>query len=178
MKRVSPPSAAEGFDAFGGFWRVFPGAITTLEKNEAKMTQIKTHTTDLSLTTKGETDIVDITEPVEEAVRSSGVREGQALVFAAGSTVGITAVEYESGVLRDLREAFEKLAPRRGRYHHEDAWHDGNGYAHVRSGLLGQSRVFPVRSGKLVRGTWQQIVLVDFDNRPRRRAVTVQVLGE
>lgn len=139
---------------------------------------MKIFTSDFSLSTRGETEIIDITESVEECVRESGVSEGQALVFSPGSTVGITTVEHEPGLVADLQEAFEKLAPRRGRYRHEEAWHDGNGYAHVRASLLGQDRAFPVREGRLQRGTWQQIIFIDFDNRPRKRAVTVQVMGK
>lgn len=134
-------------------------------------------TLDFSISTRGETEIVDITGSVEDCVRRSGVKEGQALVFCAASTVGLTTVEYESGLVKDLKELFERLAPRRADYHHNDTWQDGNGYAHVRASLLGQDRIFPVVEGKLVRGTWQQIVLVDFDNRPRKRSVIVQVTG-
>ena len=142
-----------------------------------KSDQLSIHWDEFALSTQGETEITDITERVEAAVHASGVRDGQALIFSAGSTVGLTTVEYEPGLVKDLHEVFEKLAPRRGRYHHEDTWHDGNGYAHVRASLLGQSLVFPVKEGKLLRGTWQQIVFVDFDNRPRRRTVTVQIQG-
>ncbi len=138
---------------------------------------LKTHVADFSLSTQGETDILDITDKVEDCVRRSGVKEGHVLVFSPGSTVGITTVEHEPGLIQDLKEAFEKLAPRRASYHHEDTWHDGNGYAHVRASLLGQDKVFPVRNGKLLRGTWQQIVFIDFDNRPRQRTVAVQVVG-
>lgn len=139
---------------------------------------MRIHTAEFPISTKGETEILDITEKVEGCVRDSKVRAGHALVFSPGSTVGITTVEHEPGLVQDLKEAFERLAPRKAYYHHEETWHDGNGYAHVRASLLGQDRVFPVKDGKLHRGTWQQIILIDFDNRPRKRSVTVQVLGE
>jgi len=139
---------------------------------------MKIHTTDISVSSRGETEIIDMTERVEKSIRESGIKEGHVLIFVPGSTAGITTVEYEPGLVKDLKEAFEKLAPRRADYHHEETWHDGNGYAHVRASLLGQSRVFPVRGGKLHRGTWQQIVFIDFDNRPRKRNLTVQIIGE
>jgi len=138
---------------------------------------MKIHTADIKISTKGETDILDVTKSVEDCVRDSGVQEGHVLVFSPGSTIGITTVEYEPGLTQDLKEAFEKLAPRRALYHHEETWHDGNGYAHVRASLLGQDRMFPVKKGKLHRGTWQQIILIDFDNRARQRTLTVQVTG-
>lgn len=128
-------------------------------------------------TTAG-TDIVDLTPEVERAVGRSEVREGQAIVFVAGSTAAITTIEYEEGVLDDLREAVERLAPRDRVYKHDARWGDGNGYAHVRAALLGASLAVPVAEGRLLLGTWQQIVLLDFDNRPRRRKVIVQVSGE
>jgi secondary thiamine-phosphate synthase enzyme len=132
----------------------------------------------VSVETRGDADIHDLTESVQGLVRKHGFREGQALVFVAGSTAGITTIEYEPGLLKDLPEAFERLAPRGLDYHHEQAWHDGNGHSHVRASLLGPSITVPFAGGKLLTGTWQQIVLVDFDNRPRRRDVVVQLSGE
>lgn len=128
--------------------------------------------------TRGDADIHDLTERVQALVQKHGFREGQALVFVSGSTAGITTIEYEPGLLKDLPEAFERLAPRGLDYHHEQAWHDGNGHSHVRASLLGPSITVPFAAGKLLTGTWQQIVLVDFDNRPRRRDVVVQLSGE
>ena len=128
--------------------------------------------------TRGDADIHDLTERVQQLVRKHGFREGHALVFVSGSTAGITTIEYEPGLLKDLPEAFERLAPRGLDYHHEQAWHDGNGHSHVRASLLGPSVTVPFAGGKLLTGTWQQIVLVDFDNRPRRRDVVVQLSGE
>ncbi len=99
-------------------------------------------------------------------------------VFVSGSTAGITSIEYEPGLLKDLPEAFEKLAPTGVTYHHDEAWGDGNGYAHVRAAMLGSSFTVPFDNGKLLLGTWQQIVVIDFDNKPRRRNVVVQMIGE
>jgi len=133
---------------------------------------------ELTYPTTAETDIVDLTPDAEQAVRRSGVENGHAIVFVAGSTAAITTIEFEDGVLDDLREAIERLAPRDRVYRHDARWGDGNGYSHVRAALLGPSLAVPVAAGRLVLGTWQQIVLVDFDNRPRRRKVVVQVSGE
>jgi len=132
----------------------------------------------VSVTTRGDSDILDLTDDVQALVRKHGFREGQALVFVAGSTAGLTTIEYEDGLLKDLPAAFERLAPRDMLYHHEEAYHDGNGHSHVRASLLGPSVTVPFADGKLLTGTWQQIVLVDFDNRPRKRDVVVQLSGE
>ena len=131
----------------------------------------------VSVTTRGDSDILDLTDDVQALVRKHGFREGQALVFVAGSTAGLTTIEYEDGLLKDLPAAFERLAPRDMIYHHEEAYHDGNGHSHVRASLLGPSVTVPFADGKLLTGTWQQIVLVDFDNRPRQRDLVVQLSG-
>lgn len=131
-----------------------------------------------TLSTKGETDIIDITGRVADQVKESGLRSGTATVFISGSTGGLTTVEYESGLIEDLQRAFEQLAPRSARYAHDARWGDGNGYAHVRASLLGPSLAVPFSDGDLLLGTWQQIILIDFDNRARRREVIVQVVGE
>ena len=104
--------------------------------------------------------------------------EGQVLVFINGSTAAISTIEYEPGLLKDIPETLDKIAPMNTSYHHDDTWHDGNGYAHVRSALMGSSFTVPVVEGKLVLGTWQQIILLDFDNGPRNRNVTLQFIGE
>ncbi|HMK92999.1 MAG TPA: secondary thiamine-phosphate synthase enzyme YjbQ [Thermoleophilia bacterium] len=128
--------------------------------------------------TRGDDDILDLTEQVQRVVERHGFRQGQALVFVSGSTAGLTTVEHEPGLLQDLPALFERLAPRKMRYHHEDTWHDGNGHSHVRASLLGPSLTVPFEAGRLLLGTWQQIILIDFDNRPREREVVVQLSGE
>jgi len=132
----------------------------------------------LSISTKGEADIVDLTARVQALVEKHGFQEGQVLVFVSGSTAGLTTMEYEPGLLKDIPAAFERIAPREIPYRHEETWHDGNGHSHVRASLLGPSLTAPFRKGKLMLGTWQQIVLIDFDNRPRRREIVVQLVGE
>jgi secondary thiamine-phosphate synthase enzyme len=132
----------------------------------------------ITLQTKGDSDILDLTKKVQALVDRHRLRHGQALVFVSGSTAGITTIEYEPGLLQDLPAAFERLAPRDISYQHEETWHDGNGHSHVRASLLGPSLIVPVKDGKLLLGTWQQIILIDFDNRPRQREVVVQLTGE
>jgi secondary thiamine-phosphate synthase enzyme len=132
----------------------------------------------LYLKTKGKNDIHDITEKVQTLVTESGLKEGSALCFVSGSTASLTTVEYEPGLIKDIPEILEQIAPMNKVYHHDDTWHDGNGYAHIRAALLGPSLTIPFSNGKLLLGTWQQIVLIDFDNRSRERAIVVQVCGE
>lgn len=130
------------------------------------------------LSTKGDDHILDLTARVQSLVEKHSFRDGQALVFVPGSTAGITTIEYEPGLLQDLPTLFERIAPRGIRYHHQERWHDGNGHSHVRASLLGPSLNVPFSDGKLLLGTWQQIILVDFDVRPREREVVVQLSGE
>ena len=137
---------------------------------------VATHS--FSVSTRGHTDIIDISDQVHKVVAKSGLKSGIATVFVSGSTAGVTTIEYEPGLLKDLPEAFERIAPTGRMYHHDSKWGDGNGYAHVRASLLGASFTVPFQNGKLLLGTWQQIVLIDFDNRPRTRTVTVQLIGE
>ncbi len=131
-----------------------------------------------SLETNGRTDIVDITQQVAKIVEESEFTEGSALVFAPGSTAGITTIEYEPGLLKDYPSFFEKIIPSDVRYAHNDTWHDGNGYSHVRAALQGASFVVPFSAKRLLLGTWQQIIFIDFDNRPRSRKIIVQLNGE
>ncbi|GIW46826.1 MAG: hypothetical protein KatS3mg078_0703 [Deltaproteobacteria bacterium] len=131
-----------------------------------------------TLETKGETDIIDITRNVEKAIKDSGISSGIATVFVPGSTAGITTIEYESGAIKDFQRAVERLIPKGIPYEHDARWGDGNGYSHIRASFLGPSLTVPFSSSRLLTGTWQQIVLVDFDNRPRRREVIIQVVGE
>jgi secondary thiamine-phosphate synthase enzyme len=135
-------------------------------------------TTDHEVRTRGQGDAVDVTAEVQAAIARSGVREGLATVFVSGSTAGVTAVEFEPGVVHDLDRALDALAPRDGDYQHHLRWGDDNGSSHVRAGIVGPSLSAPFRDGRLLLGTWQQIVLVEFDTRPRTRRYVVQVMGE
>ncbi len=135
-------------------------------------------TDSVSVSTRGDSHMVDLTGRVQEVVDRHAFREGQALVFVSGSTAGLTTVEFEPGLQKDLPAALERVAPRGIPYAHEETWHDDNGHAHVRASLLGPSLVVPFEEGRLLLGTWQQIVLVDFDTRPRRRDIVVQLSGE
>lgn len=131
----------------------------------------------LTLSTDGDADMLDVTGEVGGAVARAGLEEGQVLVFVVGSTAAVTTIEFEPGLRRDLPDLFDRFAPAGARYHHDDTWHDGNGHSHLRASLLGPSLTVPVLEGRLLLGTWQQIVLVDFDARPRRREVIVQLSG-
>jgi secondary thiamine-phosphate synthase enzyme len=128
--------------------------------------------------TKGDADIKDITEEVGRTIKESKINNGIACVFVPGSTAGITTIEYEPGLLKDLPLAFERIAPQNIEYAHHQTWGDWNGHAHVRSAFLGTSFSVPFTNGELILGTWQQIVLVDFDNRSRNREIIVQIIGE
>jgi secondary thiamine-phosphate synthase enzyme len=131
------------------------------------------------LKTRGNCDIVDITARVHGGVLESGISSGTVTVFNVGSTAGVTTIEYEPGLVdHDINAALEKIAPQAGRYEHEKTWHDDNGHAHVRASLLGPSLTVPIVDAELTLGTWQQIVLIDFDTRPRTRTVICQIMGE
>lgn len=132
----------------------------------------------LEIDTRGDGDVIDLTDRIATRVAEHRLREGQVLLFVGGSTGALTTIEYEPGAVRDLKELFERIAPVAHRYHHEEAWHDGNGHSHVRASLLGPSLTLPVSNGELLCGSWQQVVFVDFDNRPRRRRVVIQLVGE
>lgn len=138
---------------------------------------MKTKNVLLSFSTTGETDMLDITDAVADEVIRSGISEGQMILFVPGSTASLTTIEYERGVIEDLREAIERLASRTIRYRHDERWGDGNGYSHVRAALLGPSLAIPIIEGRLTLGTWQQIILIDFDNRPRHRRIVCQISG-
>jgi secondary thiamine-phosphate synthase enzyme len=124
------------------------------------------------------TDIVDITGMVAEHLAESEIRRGAIILFVPGSTGALTTIEHESGVIQDLTDAIERLAPRDIPYAHDLRWGDGNGYSHVRAALLGPSLHIPVVDGRLCLGTWQQVVLINFDNRARRRRLIIQLMGE
>lgn len=125
--------------------------------------------------TKGFTDIVDISQQVRSAVADSGVTEGVAHLFVQGSTAALSTIEFEPGAVRDLKEALERIAPMDARYHHNERWGDGNGFAHLRAALMKPSLSVPIEGGQLQLGTWQQVILLDFDNRSRKRLVYVEV---
>ena len=132
----------------------------------------------IGLQTKGECDIIDVTPQVEQEVWNAKINNGAVTVFVAGSTAGVTTIEHESGLMADFKKMWERLVPRSITYEHDQRWGDGNGYSHVRASLLGASLVIPITEKRLALGTWQQIVLVDFDNRPRSREIVVQIMGE
>ncbi len=131
-----------------------------------------------SVSTKGHCDVVDIDAQVQGIVRESGIRQGIVNVSGRGSTLGITTLEYEPGCVADLQRALDKIAPPTSDYAHNARWGDNNGYAHLRSALMGTAKSFPVRNGEIATGTWQQVVLCDFDDRARQREVTVTVVGD
>ncbi len=125
--------------------------------------------------TTGGTDIVDITSKVESEVEKARVTDGAVTLFVPGSTGALTTIEFESGVVNDLKKAIERMAPKGITYEHNERWGDGNGYSHVRAAIFGASLHIPIVGGNLTLGTWQQIVLLDFDNRPRKRRIEVQI---
>lgn len=132
---------------------------------------------EIRIQTKGYCDIHDITTIVEQKIAQSGIQHGQVLTFIPGATAGITTTEYEPGLIKDLPEFFEKIIPSDKPYHHDQTWHDGNGFSHLRASLLKPSLVVPVQNGHLQLGTWQQIIVIDFDNRSRDRKIIIQVSG-
>jgi secondary thiamine-phosphate synthase enzyme len=135
-------------------------------------------TRSIKLSTKGYCDIVDITSEVARHVADASIKNGTATVFITGSTAAVTTIEYEPGLVADLKEMWSRVAPEKIPYHHDRAWGDGNGYAHVRAALLGASLVIPFTNKRMLLGTWQQIVLLDFDNRSRSREIIIQIMGE
>lgn len=135
-------------------------------------------TTEHDVRTDGQGGAADITDQVRAAIAASGAREGLATIFVAGSTVGVTAIEFEPGVVHDLDRVLENVAPRSGHYEHHLRWGDDNGSSHVRAGIIGPSLAVPFRDARPLLGTWQQIVLVEFDTRPRTRRYIIQVMGD
>lgn len=132
----------------------------------------------IQFSTRGMTDIIDITPKVAEVVKKSRVQSGIVCIFLPGSTGGITTIEYEPGLIKDLPEVLDRVIPTNKRYHHDATWGDGNGFAHLRSALIKTSLVVPFTDKKLLLGTWQQIVFLDFDNRSRNRRLILQIMGE
>jgi secondary thiamine-phosphate synthase enzyme len=137
---------------------------------------VKTET--ISLESRGTDEIFDVTGMVGEAVRSSGMTSGIVTIFVPGSTGAVTTIEFEPGVVGDLRDALERAAPKGIPYAHDAAWGDGNGYSHVRAAWVGPSLTVPFQGGKPILGTWQQVVVLDCDNKPRDRRVVLQIMGE
>jgi secondary thiamine-phosphate synthase enzyme len=134
-------------------------------------------TNHFEINTNGYNDIIDITPRVKGILQDSGLKDGSALIFVPGSTAGITSIEHEPGLLKDYPAFFEKIVPSNIEYEHDKTWHDGNGFSHVRAALQGASFTVPFAGSQLLLGTWQQIILVDFDNRGRNRKVIVQLTG-
>jgi secondary thiamine-phosphate synthase enzyme len=132
----------------------------------------------IKVSTQGNSEIVDITEKITGMLRQQKLKEGNVTIFVVGSTASVTTTEYEPGLKRDIPEMMERLAPSSSSYHHNNTWGDGNGHAHVRASFLGPSIVVPFSDGKMLLGTWQQIVLIDFDTRPRHRDIILQFIGK
>ena len=132
---------------------------------------------EIEVDSSGFSDIIDLSAKIQGIVRESGISDGLVTVFVPGSTASITTIEFESGALEDLKEAIERIAPMEKPYHHDQRWGDGNGFSHVRAALMKPGITIPLTGGAMTLGTWQQIVLIDFDNRPRSRLISVQVSG-
>jgi secondary thiamine-phosphate synthase enzyme len=137
---------------------------------------VAVHSGRLEFSTQGDGDVIDLTDGVERVVRSAGVEHGVVTVFVPGSTAAVTTMEFEPGGVHDLREALDRLIPREGEYEHNRLNHDSNSHAHMRAAIVGPSESVPIEDGRLATGTWQQLVLIDFDDRPRRRTVSVTVV--
>lgn len=140
---------------------------------------MKTYSGHITRSTKGNNQVLDITDELQGLVEESGVRTGQLVAMVVGSTAGLTTLEFEPGLVNhDVAAAMERIAPKGGDYLHEETWHDDNGHSHVRAALMGPSLALPVVEGRAPLGTWQQVVLVDFDTRPRQRQIVVTVVGD
>jgi secondary thiamine-phosphate synthase enzyme len=132
----------------------------------------------IRLNTRGSPDLINITEKISDLLKSCGLKQGNLTVFVIGSTAAITTFEYEPGLIQDMQDLYEKIIPSDRHYSHDDTWGDANGYSHVRAALQGPSLTIPFEDGKVLLGTWQQVVLAEFDNRPRQRQIVVQIMGE
>ena len=139
---------------------------------------MKILTAKLTQTTQGFCDIIDITAKVRDLIEKEKIKRGQLTLFVSGSTAALTTIENESGLVQDLKEFVEKLIPSDRRYHHDRRWGDDNGFSHLRASLFGPSLAVPIENGRPLLGTWQQVVLLDFDNRPRTREIIIQLMGE
>lgn len=143
-----------------------------------KETQLKIFNDQIVFKTKGFCHVVDVTDHVKRKIRESELEEGLITLFVVGSTAALTTVEYEPGLVKDLETFFEELAPQEKYYHHEETWHDGNGFSHIRASLLKPSLTVPIVRGEMTLGTWQQIILIDFDNKERSRKLAIQIMGD
>jgi len=132
----------------------------------------------IRLNTRGSPDLINITEKISDLLKSCGLKQGNLTVFVIGSTAAITTFEYEPGLIQDMQDLYEKIIPSGRHYAHDDTWGDANGYSHIRAALQGPSLTIPFKDTKLLLGTWQQVVLAEFDNRPRQRQIVVQIIGE
>jgi secondary thiamine-phosphate synthase enzyme len=132
----------------------------------------------LQLKTKGSGDLINITDQVSALLKKSKLTSGNVTVFNIGSTAAITTFEFEPGLIKDMQELYEKIMPSNKHYHHDDTWGDANGFSHLRAALQGPSLTIPFEENTLMLGTWQQVVLAEFDNRPRQRRIVVQIIGE
>jgi secondary thiamine-phosphate synthase enzyme len=132
----------------------------------------------ISVSSIGENDMIDITHQTDEAIKASGLQDGIVVVFVSGSTASITTIEYEEGLKKDFPKMLARIAPSEIEYEHDNAWHDGNGHSHVRASLIGPSLIVPFKNKSLMLGTWQQIVLLEMDTRPRKRKIVLQMIGE
>ena len=133
---------------------------------------------EINVKTEGEVDIIDVTGDIQKIISKSKIKSGIVCVFVKGSTATLTTIEYEPGLMKDFPRALQKIAPKGEHYDHHETWHDDNGHSHVRASLMGPSITVPIKDGKLIHGTWQQVVFVELDTRPRDRAIIVQIVGE
>ncbi len=133
---------------------------------------------EINLKTNGEIDIINITDDLQQIINKSTIKDGILCVYVPGSTGSLTTIEYEPGLMKDFPRVLEKIAPKKDHYNHHETWHDDNGHSHVRASLIGPSITIPINKGKLIHGTWQQIVFVELDTSPRNRNLSVQIIGE
>ena len=132
----------------------------------------------ITVSSNGENDMIDITRQTDESIKASGLQDGIVTIFVSGSTASITTIEYELGLKKDFPKMLARIAPSEIEYEHDNTWHDGNGHSHVRASLIGPSLTVPFKNKSLMLGTWQQIVLLEMDTRPRERKIVLQIIGE
>ena len=142
-----------------------------------KVTKLKVISKTIQLSSKGEDDVIDITRQVSNVVKDSNIENGTVTIFVVGSTAAITTIEYEPGLINDFPEMLSRIMPKNVEYEHDNTWHDGNGHSHVRASLVGPSLTVPIIDSKLTLGTWQQIVLLEMDTRPRNRTLILQIMS-